>query len=161
MIVRQGGLRALGTLIAVVALALTVATHQAPPSPGPTSASVIEVGAAPAAGPARLGVATFYGEAFHGGTMADGARFDMDDASIAASNTWPLGVRLRLRRIAGSPWDATLSSAETERFFGRTIIVTVRDRGDFHHELDLSRAAFAYLARPEEGVIRVLIEPLD
>jgi hypothetical protein len=62
-----------------------------------------------------VGTATFYGEDFDGQLMANGARFDVMDVDIAAANQWPLGTRLRLRRVPGGPWDATLTAAERER----------------------------------------------
>lgn len=117
-------------------------------------------GRVPQAGLA-VGTATYYGDDFQGQTMADGRRFDMNDPTVAASNLWPLGTRLRLRRAPSSPWDATLSLQERGRYASRAIVVTVSDHGEFDHALDLSRAAFAELGRPDEGVISVLIEPLD
>ena len=36
----------------------------------------------------------------------------------------------------------------------------MQDHGDFTHALDLSRAAFAQLGRPQEGVISIVIESL-
>jgi len=109
-------------------------------------------------GASHIGTATFYAEDFDGRPMADGELFDMNDPSIAAANNWPLGTRLRLHRVAGGPWDASLTPAEHDRYFGRTILVTVEDRGAFTHALDLSRGAFAQLGRPDEGVIQVEIE---
>ncbi len=106
------------------------------------------------------GTATFYAEDFQGRIMAGGQAFDLNDPSIAAANQWPLGTRLRLRRAPGGPWDSTLTPAERDLYFSRSTIVTVQDHGDFAHALDLSRAAFTQLGRPEEGVIRLLIEPL-
>ncbi len=106
------------------------------------------------------GTATYYADDFQGRLMASGRPFDLNDPSIAASNQWPLGTRLRLQRAAGGPYDATLSPAERERYFYHPVIVTVQDHGDFTHALDLSRAAFAQLGRPQEGVISILIESL-
>src|SRR5579885_1398591 len=106
------------------------------------------------------GLATFYADAFEGRTMADGHRFEMDDPTITAANAWPLGTRLLIRRAPGGPWDATLTPEQRKRYFGTTIVVTVRDRGHFTHALDLSRAAFAQLGRTDEGVIRLYIEPI-
>lgn len=110
--------------------------------------------------PPLTGIATFYGDAYQGLAMAGGQAFDAQNPTIAAANHWPLGTRLRVRRAPGSPWEATLSHEERETYFSREIIVTVADRGGFAHELDLSRAAFALLGRPDEGVINVVIEPL-
>ena len=107
------------------------------------------------------GVATYYADDFHGLPMADGRMFDMHDPAITASNRWPLGTRLRVRRVSGGPWDAALTPAERSAFYDRSIIVTVQDRGAFDHELDQSLAAFSALGRPAEGRINVSIEPLD
>jgi rare lipoprotein A (peptidoglycan hydrolase) len=111
--------------------------------------------------PAQTEFATFYADDFEGRPMADGRVFDMRDPRVAASNRWPLGTRLRLRRAAGGPWEATLSPAELRSYLAHSIIVTVEDRGDFDHALDLSAAAFAQLGRPDEGIIPVSIEQLS
>ncbi|MBI2760570.1 MAG: hypothetical protein HYX51_03985 [Chloroflexi bacterium] len=103
------------------------------------------------------GIATFYGAAYHGQIMANGERYDMYDQSTAASNRYPLGARLVIRRAPGSPWEATLSEAERERYYAREIVVTIKDRGAFTHELDLSQGAFTLLGRLDEGVINVTI----
>src|SRR5206468_1218447 len=82
-----------------------------------------------------IGFATYYADGFDGQTMANGATFDRNDPTITASNTWPLGTRLRVRRVPGGPWDASLTPAERRTYFGRTIVVTVTDRGAFTHPL--------------------------
>lgn len=110
---------------------------------------------------AWTGIATFYGAGFQGQPMADGILFDMNNVHVAASNTWPLGTMLRVERVPGSPWDATLSADERETYFQRSIVVKVEDHGAFHHALDLSQAAFAQLGRTDEGVIHVRIETLN
>lgn len=112
-------------------------------------------------GPRYWGVATYYGADFQGQPMAAGPVFDMRDPTVTASNSWPLGTRLRVTRIPGSPWDSLLTPAERQVYFGRSIVVTVMDRGAFTHALDLSWGAFAELGDPAEGVIHVLIEPVD
>jgi rare lipoprotein A len=128
----------------------------------PATAVVAGGPAASATTPGRSGVreglATFYGAHFQGKRMANGARFDMRDPKTVASNDWPLGTHLRIRRVAGGPWDRSLTAAERRRYFGRSIEVVVRDRGAFSHPVDLSQAAFALIGRPSEGVIRVQIE---
>jgi rare lipoprotein A len=160
-------------IVAVAALAAPRAVHSgagpaaAPFSAGGTHAPMVEpLGAVrperiAASAQPIAGSATFYADAYHGQTMANGARFDMQDASVAASNRWPLGTRLRLTRVAGGPWDDSLTQAERERYFGRSLEVTVQDRGAFNHELDLSLGAFRVLGRPDEGVIRIAIEPVN
>lgn len=107
------------------------------------------------------GEATFYADDFHGQTMANGRRFDMYDPTITASNRWPLGTVLRVRRLPGCPWYATLSDEERETYRTRAITVTVSDRGNFSHELDLSLAAFAQIGRVDEGRLLVSIEVID
>jgi rare lipoprotein A len=93
------------------------------------------------------GVATWYGSGFHGVTMANGERFNMWDQGIAASNTHPIGARLRVTRV------------ET----GDSIVVRVVDRGAFRAPIvvDLSYAAFTRLADSRTGVIPVVVDPLD
>lgn len=130
----------------------------------PATAVVADGPAARASPPrsaVREGLATFYGAHFQGKRMANGARFDLHDPTTVASNDWPLGTHLRIRRVAGGPWDRSLSAAERRRYFGRSIEVVVRDRGAFTHPVDLSQAAFALLGRPSEGVIRVQVEVLS
>ena len=101
----------------------------------------------PATGPAAVieGIATWYGgeDGFDlGDGMADGTPFNPDDATIAAANRWPLGTALRVCHR------------------DRCVYVRVRDRGAFHHAVDLSRAAFALLAPLSSGVIDVTVEVL-
>lgn len=93
------------------------------------------------------GVATWYGAYFHGRTMANGRVYNMWNPGTAAANIYPLGTRLRVTRVAT----------------GQSIVVTVTDRGAFRNPIivDLSYAAFASLADPDEGVIRIIVEPLD
>jgi rare lipoprotein A len=93
------------------------------------------------------GVATWYGAYFQGSAMANGAPYNMHDPTTAASNSHPLGTRLRVTRVGT----------------GRSIVVRVTDRGAFRMPIvvDLSHAAFSRLADPSEGVIRVVVEPID
>lgn len=91
------------------------------------------------------GIATWYGgvdgfDAADG--MADGTAFNPDDPTIAASNHWPLGTRLLVCHG------------------GNCLTVCIRDRGSFGHALDLSRAAFSYLAPLSSGVISVTVQVL-
>lgn len=144
-------------LVLLGAGALLGAAAQRLPAGRPVAAAGLS--ALPAKGEVT-GLATFYADAFEGQIMADGHPFEMDDPTITAANNWPLGTRLLIRRAPGSPWDASLTPDQRKRYFGTTIVVTVRDRGHFTHALDLSRAAFAELGRPDEGVIRLYIQPI-
>ena len=91
-------------------------------------------------------IASWYGEDFHGLLMFNERPFDMWNPTIAASNSHPMGTRLKVTRIAT----------------GKSIQVVVSDRGAFRMPIvvDLSYAAFASLADPDDGVIRVVVEPL-
>ncbi len=85
--------------------------------------------------------------------MANGKPFDPDKLT-AASWFYPLGtkVRVRTRRPSGHL---------------RSIVVRITDRGPARRLvgegriIDLGRAAFARLASPELGLVRVQIEALD
>ncbi|GEM_PF-2488605 len=146
-------------VLAVLGVGVVAATALNRLLAGPPAAAASSLAAGLPSG-TITGLATFYADAFEGRIMADGHAFEMDDPTITAANAWPLGTRLLIRRAPGSPWDASLTTNERKRYFGATIVVTVRDRGHFTHALDLSRAAFAELGRPDEGVIRLYIEPI-
>jgi rare lipoprotein A len=99
------------------------------------------------AGPVRAaecGKASFYAEAHHGKTMANGRPFNMH-ALTAASNSLPLGSKARV--TAGN----------------RSVVVTITDTGGFGKYgriIDLSRAAFAKLAHTDKGIIQVCVARL-
>lgn len=86
------------------------------------------------------GVASWYGKRFEGRRTACGERYDPAELT-AAHRTLPCGTRLRVSHD------------------GRSVEVTITDRGPFikGRLLDLSRAAFAELAPPGEGLVRVRI----
>jgi hypothetical protein len=115
------------------------------PSPAPTPPLPPAVPDAGGSDGEVTGLATWYGGADGYGPedrMADGSYFDPNDPTIAATNGWPLGTRLRVC------------------YLERCIEVEVRDRGAFSHALDLSYAAFSQLAPPSAGVITVTISPV-
>jgi len=91
---------------------------------------------------ASEGVATWYGEQYHGRRMANGQIFDMYDSTTAASREFSLGTWLHVTSLAN----------------GRSVDVQVRDSGAFGHAMDLSYAAFSQLASPSVGSIRVRYE---
>ena len=118
------------------------------PEPPPPVRQVVQVSrAGPREGSRISGVATWYGEDFQGLPMANGEPFDMWDPTTAASNSHRLGTWLRVTRVAT----------------GKSIKVRVTDRGAFRMPIvvDLSYAAFASLADPDDGVIRIVVEPAD
>lgn len=89
------------------------------------------------------GVASWYGERFHGRLTASGEVFDMD-ALTAAHPTLPIPSLARITRL------------DT----GASVIVRVNDRGPFADDriIDLSRAAAALLDFVEDGIAEVRVE---
>ena len=90
----------------------------------------------------QTGWATWISSDLHGDLMADGTPFDEGNATIAAANNWPLGTRLYLESIDGR----------------KGLTVTVRDRGAFEHELDLSYRAFSFFEDPAKGWVELKID---
>ncbi|MGD1083527.1 MAG: septal ring lytic transglycosylase RlpA family protein [Verrucomicrobiota bacterium] len=92
--------------------------------------------------------ATWYGGSDRGKLMADGRPFN-PDALTAASWDYPLGSKLKI--VYGN----------------KSVRVEVTDKGgkraflQFGKVVDLSHAAFARLAKPEVGSIRVTIRRED
>jgi len=88
------------------------------------------------------GVASWYGESFHGKQAANGELFDME-ALTAAHRTLPLGSVVRVVNLAN----------------GKHLHVRITDRGPYVNSriLDLSRGAAARLGMMEGGlsVVRV------
>ncbi len=88
------------------------------------------------------GVASWYGESFHGRQAANGELFDME-ALTAAHRTLPLGSVVRVVNLAN----------------GKHLHVRITDRGPYVNNriLDLSRGAAARLGMMEGGlsVVRV------
>ena len=97
----------------------------------------------PAAGNAEEGIASWYGEPYHGRPTASGPRYDMW-AMTAAHRTLPFGTVVRVRNLDS----------------GREADVTINDRGPFVQGriLDLSRAAAEKLGAIGPGVIPVRLE---
>lgn len=89
------------------------------------------------------GVASWYGEQFHGRQAANGEIFDMD-ALTAAHRTMPLGSIVRVLNLAN----------------GKYLHVRITDRGPYVNGriLDLSRAAAVQLGMEQEGTSHVQIE---
>lgn len=93
---------------------------------------------------AECGKASFYAEAHHGKTMANGRPFNMN-AMTAASNTLPLGSNARV--TTGK----------------RSVVVKITDTGGFGKYgriIDLSKAAFAKLAPTKQGIAEVCVTRL-
>ena len=99
-----------------------------------------------AAGFRERGIASWYGERFHGRQTASGEPFDMH-ALTAAHPHLPLQSVVRVSDVGT----------------GASVIVRVNDRGPFAEErvIDLSRAAARQLGMLESGTAEVTIEALD
>ncbi len=112
------------------------------PAPREEAAPGRELPPAPRAG-AEVGLASFYGRRFQGRRTASGARFDMR-ALTCAHRSAPFGTRLRVIELES----------------GRSVVVTVTDRGPFSRGrvVDLSLAAARVLGIVERGVARVRVE---
>jgi rare lipoprotein A len=91
----------------------------------------------------EVGLASFYGGEFQGRRTASGARYDMH-ALTCAHPSAPFGTRLRV----------------TDLETGRSVVVTVNDRGPFApgRVVDLSLAAARQLGMVRRGVVRVRVE---
>ncbi|MBX6424693.1 MAG: septal ring lytic transglycosylase RlpA family protein [Variibacter sp.] len=91
----------------------------------------------------REGIASWYGEDFHGRLTANGEIYDMNAIS-AAHPTLPIPSYARVTNLHN----------------GRSLIVRVNDRGPFHddREIDLSSKAAELLGVRNRGVARVRVE---
>jgi rare lipoprotein A len=89
-----------------------------------------------------VGIASWYGDAFHGKPTANGETFDMNMIS-AAHTTLPLPSIVEVTNLEN----------------GRTMQVRVNDRGPFVNDriIDLSRAAAAELGMLNAGLARVRV----
>ena len=90
----------------------------------------------------QSGSASYYGKAHHGKRTASGKRFNMH-AMTAAHRTLPFGTKLKI----------------TSKDTGKSVIVTVNDRGPYHGRriLDLSQEAARQLGIIKVGVGQVTI----
>jgi rare lipoprotein A len=90
----------------------------------------------------RCGLTSHYGvgDGYAWQTMANGRPMD-PGANITAHRSLPLGSRIRVTNPGN----------------GRSVVVTVTDRGPYHGNriLDLSHGAFSRIASPSSGVASV------
>ena len=88
--------------------------------------------------------ASWYGEAHHGRTMANGKPFDMTERT-AAHRSWPFGTLVRVT------------------YRGRSVVVTITDRGPYAGGrcIDLSRAAAASIGMLGAGVGTVTLHRIN
>ncbi len=141
---RRGVQRASAAASLATALTLVAggcaSAHRRPHVEAPRAAAPA---AAPAQGGYEEGLASWYGEPYHGRPTASGPRYDMWQMT-AAHRTLPFGTVVRVRNLDS----------------GREADVTINDRGPFVQGriLDLSRAAADRLGAVGPGVIPVRIE---
>ncbi|KRC09975.1 hypothetical protein ASE11_21700 [Hydrogenophaga sp. Root209] len=88
------------------------------------------------------GLASWYGEPFHGRRTASGEVFNMNELT-AAHKTLPFGTRLRVRNLAT----------------GQDVLVRINDRGPHVRGriIDLSRAAAAQVGLLRTGTATVVL----
>lgn len=103
-------------------------------------------GCAGVGGYRQVGTASWYGKFHHGRRTASGARFDMY-ALTAAHRSLPFGSRIRV----------------TNRANGRSVVLTVNDRGPFvsGRFLDVSYRAARELNFARAGLATVLVETVE
>lgn len=103
------------------------------------------VGARPELEPtgSETGTASYYDAAYHGRATASGERYDAA-ALTAAHRSLPFGTRVRVTNLAN----------------GRSVVVTVTDRGPFKRGriIDVSTRAARRLGFLREGTARVRVE---
>lgn len=99
----------------------------------------------------RVGVASWYGEMFHGRYTANGEIYDMN-ALTAAHPTLPIPTYARVTNLKN----------------GRSIVVRVNDRGPYAHDriIDMSRKSAQALGFQRNGTTKVRVQylgraPLD
>lgn len=122
--------------VIVLALAGCGSAPKSYPSGSPASAR----------GHTESGMASYYGDEFHGRKTANGERFDQNKLT-AAHKQLPFGTRVRV----------------VNRQNGKSVVVRVNDRGPFvkGRIIDLSSSAFRSIASIRAGVVPVHIEVVN
>lgn len=97
-------------------------------------------------GHTESGMASYYGNEFHGRKTANGERFDQGKLT-AAHRTMPFGTRVKVTNTQN----------------GRSVVVRVNDRGPFvkGRIIDLSSSAFKSIASINAGVVPVRVQVID
>lgn len=93
--------------------------------------------------PIQRGLASWYGQSFHGLPTAQGEAFDMY-AYTAAHRSLPLGTHVRVKNLEN----------------GRIVVVRINDRGPYKRGviIDLSRRAAGALDMVDDGRAQVWVE---
>jgi len=94
--------------------------------------------------PIQRGLASWYGQDFHGRSTAQGEAFDMY-AYTAAHRSLPLGTHVSVRNLEN----------------GRVVVVRINDRGPYKRGviIDLSRRAAGALGMDGRAQVRVEVVP--
>ena len=94
----------------------------------------------------KTSFASYYHDKFHGRKTASGEVYD-NSKFTAANRTLPFGTDVRVTNLDN----------------GKSVIVTINDRGPFHSSraLDLSKAAFQEIGNISSGTIPVEYEIID
>lgn len=131
-----GGLRS--GLIAMVPLWLLAACATFPQGPPDIPLSPASIGAYDV-----VGVASWYGQGYHGRRTASGEIFDMN-ALTAAHPSLPFGTRVRVTNLENR----------------RSVILKINDRGPFvkRRIIDVSRRAAEELGFVRAGMTKVRVE---
>jgi rare lipoprotein A len=126
--------RATMAVLALLAAGCATTAKPRPRTVGPPAAAGVNT---------EEGLASWYGEPYHGRATASGTRYDMWGMT-AAHRTLPFGTRVHVRNLDN----------------GREADVTINDRGPFvaGRILDLSRGAAEALEAIGPGVIPVRLE---
>lgn len=135
-----------GLLLASLVLSGCSLVGGRPATPSPASS-----GDRPSAGEfgpgwTEVGVASWYGEPYHGRRTASGEIYDME-AATGAHPTLPFGTRVRVENLEN----------------GRSAVLTINDRGPFAKDriLDVSRRIARELGMLGVGTARVRITVLE
>ena len=93
----------------------------------------------------ETGLASYYGEKYHGKPTASGERFNLNEMTAAHPNL-AFGTRVKVTHLESK----------------RSVIVSINDRGPFvpGRVIDLSKAAAAELGMIQSGLAQVRIEIL-
>lgn len=141
------GLRGHAAVVALLAAAACAHGPARAPELDGAPARAAPPAGEPASPPrAEVGLASYYSRRHQGRRTASGERFDMHELTCA-HRTAPFGTRLRV----------------TDLETGRSVVVTVTDRGPFKRGrvVDVSLAAARRLGLVERGVARVRVERYD
>jgi rare lipoprotein A len=94
----------------------------------------------------EYGVASYYGDEFHGRKTASGEKYNKNELTCA-HKTYPFGTKIRVSRLDNK----------------KSVIVRVNDRGPFikGYVVDLSKKAAQEIGMVEDGIVKVKIELVE